>query len=111
MRRVHDTRVNAQNVKDVLSEVTKDSYKVNPVLTKEICISIFRTLAEFSERCGIEYYWSIGQNLIDNRIKRAVFFSCKREGFLYESLRLSNSNDNEEDRDFEKWKILEHMKQ
>tara|TARA_Y100001980_G_C14556430_1_gene347867 strand:- start:1520 stop:7855 length:6336 start_codon:yes stop_codon:yes gene_type:complete len=100
---------NVLNVKDVLLEVTKDSYKINPVLTKEICISIFRVLAEFSERCGIEYYWSLGQNLIDNRIKRAVFFSCKREGFLFEALRLSNSIDSEEDRDFEKWKILEQI--
>ena len=42
-------------------------------------------------------------------LKRAVFFSCKREGFLFEALRLSNSIDSEEDRDFEKWKILEHI--
>ena len=94
---------------DVLDGVTKDSYKINPVSTKEVYISIYRILAEFSERCAIEYYWSLRQNLIDNRIRRAVFFSCKREGFLIEALRLSDSIDSEEDRSYENWKILEQI--
>ena len=90
-------------------QVTQQSYKDNPVLTKEICVAIFRTLVEFSNFYAIEYFWSLGHNLTDLRIRRAAFYACKREGLLFEALRLSDSIEDDEERDFEKWKIMEEI--
>jgi len=96
-------------VNEILNEVTQRSYKNNPVITKEICIAIFRVLVEFSELYAIEYFWELGHNLTDQRIRRAAFYACKREGFLFEALRLSDSIEEDEEREFEKWKIMDEI--
>jgi len=101
--------------------VLEDVHNNNPMLAREVSLAIFGVLSKKSRKIAMSYFSLIKDkeifvqtskervDLVDDRIGRAAFYASKREKMVLDSLELLGTFDSEDDRDFEKWKLLDYL--
>ena len=97
--------LNGEVIGYVSTEI-ENCYRINPLSSKDLAVSVIRAIAPISEDLAIEFFRTIKYSLIDSRTKRTAYNVSKRTGRFLLSLSLVESLENPDIVENERWVIL-----